>query len=83
MWSKLMFRFLGDVKRIQLVKAKGTIIGTRLRHQRKVYLYLLNDFFVEVMYEHDDIDLMPEKIEIFTSLENLNIYLERDFGTAF
>jgi hypothetical protein len=83
MWSKMMFRFLGEEKQIRILKAKGIIIGTRIRNERKAYLYLLKDFFVEVRFEHDDIDLMPEKMETFSSLDHLNSYLERDFRAAF
>jgi len=83
MWSKMIFKFLGEEKQIRTLKAKGIIIGTRMRNDRKVYLYLVNDFFVEVTYSHDDIDLMPEKMETFSSLDHLNTYLERDFRAAF
>ena len=83
MWSKMLFRFLSVEKKIQVLKSKGIIVGTRLHHDRKVYLYLLNDFFAEVMFEHDDIDRLPEKMEIFSSLEELNSYLENDFRAAF
>jgi hypothetical protein len=83
MWSKLVFRLLSAEKKIQVLKSKGIIVGTRLHHDRKVYLFLLNDFFAEVVFEYDDMDLMPEKIETFSSLKNLNSYLENDFGAAF
>ena len=83
MWSKIVFRFYGDEKKFEMLKEKGIVIGSRQRQSRKVYLYMLKDFFVEVTYQHDDIDLAPEKIDTFSSLDHLNTYLERDFRAAF
>ena len=83
MWSKIVFRFYGDQKKFEVLKDKGIMIGSRQRQDRKVYLYMLQNFFVEVTYQHDDIDLMPEKIDTFSSLDHLNTYLERDFRAAF
>ncbi len=37
------------------------MLGSRWRNERRVYLYMVKDFFVEVMYMRDDIDLEPEK----------------------
>jgi hypothetical protein len=59
------------------------MLGSRVRHGRKVYLYMLKDFFVEVMYQNDNIDLSAERLETFSNLNNLNSYLERDFLRAF
>jgi hypothetical protein len=83
MWSKVLFRFYGEAKQIEVLKDKGIIIGSRQRQDRKVFLYMLQDFFVEVTYKHDDIDLMPEKLDTFSSLDHLNTYLEKDFRAAF
>ncbi|HMI66009.1 MAG TPA: hypothetical protein VK517_08245 [Cyclobacteriaceae bacterium] len=44
---------------------------------------MLRDFFVEVIYQHDNVDMNPEKVKTFTSINNLNSYLERDFRSAF
>jgi hypothetical protein len=83
MWSKVLFRFYGVAKQIEILKERGILIGSRQRQDRKVFLYMLRDFFVEVMYEQDDIDLMPERIDTFSSLDHLNTYLEKDFRAAF
>jgi hypothetical protein len=83
MWSKIVFRFYGDEKKFEMVKDNGIIIGSRQRMDRKVYLYMLKDFFVEVMYINDDIDMQPERIDTFSSLDHLHTYLEKDFRAAF
>jgi hypothetical protein len=83
MWFKIGFRFLADKRKLEMLREKGIMLGSRWRNERRVYLYMVKDFFVEVMYLKDDIDLDPERISTFSSLDNLTAYLERDFHTAF
>ena len=83
MWFKIGFKFLADNKKFELLREKGIMLGSRWRNERRVYLYMVKDFFVEVMYPQDDIDREPETIATFSSLDNLNAYLERDFRAAF
>jgi len=83
MVSKLAFRFLGDEKKAEVLRAQGIMLGSRTRDDRRVFLYMLKDFFVEVTYRHDDIDMTTEGIETFSSLEHLNNYLEQDIRAAF
>ena len=83
MFFKLIFKYYSESKRIALLKEEGIMLGTRQRNGRKVYLYMLKDFFVEVVYQKDEIDLEPEKLETFSNLDNLNSYLEKEFHTAF
>jgi hypothetical protein len=83
MWFKIGFKFLADNKKFEMLREKGIMLGSRWRNERRVYLYMVKDFFVEVMYSNDDIDLQPERINTFSNLDNLNAYLERDIRTAF
>jgi len=83
MFFKLVFKYYSQNKKVELLKEEGIMLGTRQRNGRKVYLYMLKDFFVEVLYQQDDIDLEPETLETFSNLDNLNSYLEREFKTAF
>lgn len=83
MLFRMAFKYFSISKRIEVLKEKGILLGTRLRNNRKVYLYMLNDFFIEVLYQGDDLDLQPEKMETFSNLDNLNSYLEKEFRTAF
>ena len=80
---KWAFRYFSESTKIDYLKDQGIMLGSRVRQGRKVYLYMLRDFFVEVIYQHDDIDMTPEKVKTFTSINNLNSYLERDFRSAF
>ncbi|MBA4145394.1 MAG: hypothetical protein DI538_02025 [Azospira oryzae] len=83
MFHKLAFKYYSESRKIAFLREEGIMLGARQRHGQKVYLYMLKDFFVEVIYEKDDIDLEPIKLETFTSLDNLNAYLEKEFKTAF
>ncbi len=83
MFMKLVFKYFSESKKVDYLKDQGIMLGSRLRQGRKVYIYMLNDFFVEVVYLQDNIDLSPERLETFSNLNNLNAYLEREFRTAF
>ena len=80
---KWAFKYFSQSKKIDYLKEQGIMLGSRIRAGRKVYLYMLRDFFVEVVYQNDNIDAHPEKLETFSNLNILNSYLEREFRTAF
>ena len=77
------FKYLSESKKVEYLREKGIMLGTRLRQGRKVYLYMLKDFFVEVVFQNDNLDQEPETLETFSNLNNLNVYLEKEFKTAF
>ena len=77
------FKYFSESTKVEYLRDKGIMLGTRLRSGRKVYLYMLKDFFVEVVFQNDNLDLHPEKLETFSNLNNLNVYLEKEFRTAF
>jgi hypothetical protein len=83
MFLKWIFKYFSESKKIDYLKDQGIMLGSRVRRGRKVYLYMLKDFFVEVVYQKDNIDLSPERLDTFANLNNLNTYLERDFLRAF
>ena len=80
---KLAFRYFSESRKIDYLKDQGIMLGTRVRLGRKIYLYMLRDFFVEVMYQNDNADMTPERLKTFTSVNNLNAYLEKDFRSTF
>ena len=67
---------------MEFLRENGIMLGTRYRNGRRVFLYPLKDFFVEVTYHKDDMDLDPEKMETFSSVTHLNSHLEREFTAA-
>ncbi|HEY8936537.1 MAG TPA: hypothetical protein VIM65_15020 [Cyclobacteriaceae bacterium] len=65
------------------MKKRGILLGTRMKDGRKIYIYMLRDLFVEVVYKNDSVDELPEKLNMLNGLKNLNSYLEREFKTSF
>lgn len=80
---KWAFRYFSESKKVDYLRKQGIMLGSRIRQGRKVYLYMLRDFFVEVMYQNDNIQMTPERLKTFTSIDNLNTYLEKDFRSTF
>ena len=83
MFFKLFFNHLPESKKLAYVREYGVMIGSRMRNERKVFLYMIKDLFVEVVYKNDNIDETAEHLGTFNSLSGLNSYLEREFKTAF
>jgi hypothetical protein len=83
MIRKFFFSQLSMQRQILYLKGKGIGLGTRLKDGRKLYLYMLNDLFVEVLYKNDNSDDAPEKVNLISGLMNLNQYLENDFRASF
>ena len=83
MWPKWLSRGVSREKLVKLVKAEGTLVGERVRKGRKVYTYLLKDFFVQVMFMKDNPSEEIEHLETFKDLIQLNLHLEKEFKAAF
>lgn len=65
------------------MKRKGTFLGTREKGSRKVFIYMLTNLFVEVIYKNDDSENEPEQTRVLSGLKKLNAYLETEFKTSF
>jgi hypothetical protein len=83
MFFKLFFIHLSESKKLSYVRDHGVMIGTRMRDERKIFLYMIKDFFVEVVYKDDNMDEVAERLGMFNSLNGLNSYLEKEFKAAF
>jgi hypothetical protein len=83
MLLKWAFKYFSENRKINYLREQGIMLGSRIRQGRKVYLYMIRGFFVEVMYQNDNIDMTPERLKTFTNINNLNAYLERDFKSTF
>jgi hypothetical protein len=77
MFVKWLFDYFPERKKADVVKNQGLVLGSRIRDGRKIYLYMIEGFFAEVTYSHDNIDEQPEIIETFSDLAHLNPYLEQ------
>jgi len=80
---KFFFKQLSLHKQIDYLKKKGVMLGVRTKNNRKIFTYMLNDLFVEVLYKNDNADDSAEKVNMLKGLKNLNSYLEREFKTSF
>jgi hypothetical protein len=83
MLLKFFFSRFSSQKQISILRKKGIMLGTRIKDGRKIYIYMLRELFVEVIYTHDNVEESPEKLNILNGLKNLNSYLEKEFKTSF
>jgi hypothetical protein len=83
MLLRFFFSRLSLEKQVSYLKKKGIALGTRLKNGRKIYIYMLNDLFVEVIYKNDHADETPERLNMLRGLTSLNEYLENEFKTSF
>ncbi|MBL7859386.1 MAG: hypothetical protein JNM57_16965 [Cyclobacteriaceae bacterium] len=79
----IFFKYLSLEKQINVLKKRGINLGSRIKDGRKIYIYMLNNLFVEVSYQHDRDDSTPEKLTMLSGLKNLNNYLEKEFKASF
>ena len=83
MFLRLFFKHFTLSKQVAYLRNKGVMIGTRNKEGRKVYLYMLKDFFVEVFYKSDTPENDAERVKLISGLKNLNQYLESEFRATF
>jgi hypothetical protein len=77
------FKHLSVTKQVEFLKKRGILLGTRIKDGRKIYIYMLRDLFVEVLFKDDNVSEAPEKVFMLNGLKNLNSYLEKEFKTSF
>ncbi len=80
---QFFFKRLSTEKQVAYLKKNGVPLGTRAKNGRKIYIYMLRNLFVEVVYHNDNADEVPEKLNILKGLKNLNDYLEKEFRASF
>jgi hypothetical protein len=83
MIRQFLFKRLTLEKQVTYLKKKGIALGTRAKNGRKIYIYMLRDLFVEVLYRNDNVEDAPEKLNMMRGLKNLNDYLENEFKASF
>lgn len=83
MFFKWGFKYFSVTKQLDYLKEHGIMLGSRLHNNRRVFLYMVKNFFVEVIYKNDSIDMDAEKLNVFGSLNHLNQYLEKEFKSSF
>lgn len=77
------FKYFSLTKQLDYLREHGVMLGSRMRNDRKVFLYMVKSTFVEVMYKNDSIEKEAERLEVFNNLNQLNQYLENEFRATF
>ena len=77
------FKYFSLTKQLDYLREHGVMLGSRMRNDRKVFLYMVKSTFVEVMYKNDSIEKEAERLEVFNNLNHLNQYLENEFKATF
>ena len=80
---QFFFRQLSAETQANYLQKNGVSLGSRAKNGRRIYVYMLRNLFVEVMYENDNVNDTPEKVNMLRGLKNLNAYLEKEFRTSF
>jgi hypothetical protein len=83
MFLSFFFKNLPVNRQIAFLKKKGIGLGTRLKNGRKIYIYMLRDLFVEVLYVNDNSENVPERLNVISGVMNLNKHLENEFRNTF
>jgi hypothetical protein len=80
---KFFFSRMSLQKQAEYLRKNGIMLGTRVKDGRKVYVYMLRDLFVEVVFKGDELENEAETLNMVRGLDNLNDYLEREFRATF
>jgi len=83
MLEKFIFYRMSASQQVNYLRKKGIVLGTRAKEGRKIYIYMLKDLFIEVVYHNDNADGDAEKVSILKGLDSLNSYLESEFKATF
>lgn len=65
-------------RQAEFMRRRGIVLGTRKKNGRESYLYMVNNLFAEIFYEHDNPRMRVESLVVLHGLSKLNTYLERD-----
>ena len=76
------FKYFPLIKQLEYLREYGVMLGSRMRDNRTVFLYIVKDTFVEVMYKNDNIGKEVERLEVFQNLSRLNQYLKNEFNAT-
>ncbi len=77
------FKYFSLTKQLDYLKEHGIMLGSRMHNDRMVFLYMVKNFFVEVIYKNDSLEKEVEKLNVFSSVGQLNQYLEKEFKNSF
>lgn len=77
------FKYFSLSKQLDYLKEHGIMLGSRMHNDRMVFLYMVKNFFVEVIYKNDTLEKEVERLNVFSNVGQLNQYLEKEFKNSF
>jgi hypothetical protein len=83
MLFQLFFKQWPLHKKISYFQKNGVLIGSRVKDSRKIFIYMYQNHFAEVLFKSDNPEGDVESANIVKGLQNLNNHLEKDFKTTF
>lgn len=83
MFLQFFIRQMSPRRQAAYIRKKGTLLGIRIKDQRKVYIYMITNLFIEVIFENDDVSGDAERTKLLPGLKKLNDYLENEFKSNF
>jgi hypothetical protein len=82
MFFKFFFSRWSLEKQVLFLKKKAILIGARTKDNRKIFIYMHRDVFVEVIYQQDNPEEAPESTKLVKGLKKLTTYMENEFKEA-
>ena len=79
MFFKYFFSRWSLEKQSAFLLKKGILIGSRVKENRKIFVYMHKDIFAEVTFEKDDVSKPATSVKIVKGIKKLNSYLENEF----
>jgi hypothetical protein len=83
MLYQFFFRQLPMHQQVNYLQNKGVSLGSRIKDGRRIYVYMIRNLFVEVLYVNDNVSEAAEQVHMLRGLKNLNSYLEQEFRSTF
>jgi hypothetical protein len=78
---RLIFNLLSTRQKGNFIIKFGNFVGSRVRENRVINLYMMDSFFVEVIYKKDNSGQIDE-IKSYQSLMKLKTYLSQEFNNT-
>jgi hypothetical protein len=78
---RLIFNFLSIRQKARFIQRFGSFVGSRVRENKIINLYMMDSFFVEVIYTSDNSGQV-EDIRSYQSLVKLKTYLSQEFNKS-
>lgn len=78
MFLRLIFKRWSVSRQADYMRRRGIVLGTRKKHGRTGYLYMVNNLFAEIVYENDNPGMNVETLVVLDGLSRLHRHLEQE-----